>query len=889
MPFTLQKSDSFGQLELQPNQLENSKLFTSVSNAVIEEFQKIVTNTAILGARYLNPYTKQDEAFPTNPLEFNSKHLQILARNEYRNTTGIYNFRLYGGLLNDDEICRIRHLQKLVVNHSEVKAEKFGGYPINNPKQTIQNGKNFFLIDQAGFQWQKDKRNSGCIFFYPDDNSDQNYQTFQKDMYRVTFQEERPEQPSQNKIGVNWKLKEEGEEGQEQIPGVIDLNLLKKGFKEEFKQAFLSANHAFSLDTSYYKHCLRFTKAELGFFANGIALEKTHANTKFSQARLEGIAEALEEISKSNLDKSKEFDTLELPFSEDRSIKNYEELLNKIKTNAKKIGINNVSLGIIDALKVNPNYKVALTNCADPHAMVGNEGDYGSVDAMIATNCSKSSQNVNVAYKQKFVELSYDSKSLSLSTTNTKPDLGRAKEPQQKEIRDKKYFWFSGFGKYSEENNGKLIRTAFDGIPSYLSKKEEEIYSNLKQINSNIAKDDNNAVIIVGSKKTIGTEFYSPKTIGVIYIKKTLIEEAKLREITGSAIEITSKAHPNIYSDYHIYKDIQPDQLVSALKHYNQFKEGIELAPAQSYNAHKFLEIDEQHDIVSETNKKILQAQQTSAEPHNPSPLENDIGPSTLPLPLPSTSPSTSPSKIPNITTTKNYKQTEKTISIKKKEGESNTPKQYKGTLFHPESYCIPQHSSSGNDCTKIVQIPDNSTEHDFFIGQNSDLLENNDLLKNNDGSSPIIPLAKTINEALKKNLDEAQNYSKLTKEEAAIVILIAIKNKGVSNNIEAFKSNLQLIDMNPDEAFLKKATLFSSSFQQKNNSQSILTGNPEPTSIVGMRLKRLTADYAYEMLKDKRKFDKLYQELQIDKSYTKKLEAEPTTTKTQTPLGSYH
>jgi len=30
----------------------------------------------------------------------------------------------------------------------------------------------------------------------------------------------------------------------------------------------------------------------------------------------------------------------------------------------------------------------------------------------------------------------------------------RAKEPQQKEIRDKKYFWFSGFGKYSEENNG---------------------------------------------------------------------------------------------------------------------------------------------------------------------------------------------------------------------------------------------------------------------------------------------------------------------------------------------------------------------------------------------------------------------------------------------------
>ena len=58
------------------------------------------------------------------------------------------------------------------------------------------------------------------------------------------------------------------------------------------------------------------------------------------------------------------------------------------------------------------------------------------------------------------------------------------------------------------------------------------------------------------------------------------------------------------------------------------------------------------------------------------------------------------------------------------------------------------------------------------------------------------------------RNLGHSQN-SGLTEYEAAIVILIAIKNKGVSNNIEAFKSDITLIGMNPnDEAFLKKATL---------------------------------------------------------------------------------
>lgn len=418
MPFQIKKSQSFLQLESQQNSLENSTLFTLVSKAVIEEFQKIVQDSEILGAEYHNPYTNKTENFPSNHLKFNSKHLQILARNESVNTTGSYNFNLYGGLLGDDKICRIRHLQKLVVNQSEVKAEYFGGFPRGEPINQIQGGgNNFFLVDQSGFQWQRDKRNTGCIFFYPENATDQSYNKFQKDMYRVTFQEDRPDKPSENKLAVTWN----GDRG------VIDLDLLRKGFKEEFKQAFISANHAFSQDKSDDKHCLRFNKAGLGFFAEGVinGSDKSIKQDKFCQARLEGIAEALDEISQSvkngqsSFSKSPKFDALELPFSADQHIPGYNLLAKSIKDNAQKIGIGEVFIGKRDALEVKSGYKVALTNCADPHAMVGNEGEYGSVDAMIATNCRKSSQNVNVAYNQNFVELSYDLKSLAIPKTNS--------------------------------------------------------------------------------------------------------------------------------------------------------------------------------------------------------------------------------------------------------------------------------------------------------------------------------------------------------------------------------------------------------------------------------------------------------------------------------------
>ena len=604
----------------------------------------------------------------------------------------------------------------------------------------------------------------------------------------------------------------------------------------------------------------------------------------------------------------------------------------------------------------------------------------------------------------------------------------------------------------------KLIRNAFDGIQCYLSKKEEEIYGNLLKINTDFARNDNHAVIICGSKKTQGKIFGDPKNIGVILIRKDLINKTKLKQIAGDKIIIQSKRIDGI--DYFMFSDIQPEQLVTALKSYNELGQAIELFPARSYDAHDFSKIIEEPDIVSDINRKIkknnmklspspilkrtnsLRFKITSygvlgtdgdydTKKNKNTPLtgtENSDGlenrcdfvivdpagaafrgsaeelqgstasgaiykvagfhGTTIAKSRPTLKSNqegikinsknkviniesgyavfnniwqpdnlnTTPAgvihavgpdrnhngeerqriltqtlknifiqyhncnavdlnrnkaglRIPAISSgvfggntddrakyekmlfealTQGYNQAcqelnvdnidfgehglevcfygkNKYVALKTKIEEVRYKKtlttsisdEYRktieGNLFHPQSFSIAKQIDPKKEFTETIIIADNNHQHDFFIGSKT-RLENNE--------------SKTITDTLKKHLGDAKNDSGLTEYQAGIIMLIAIKNGGISNKPRQFFQDIQAIDpsLNNDD-FFRKACKFSSSFQKKNSDQSILTGNPSPKTIVGMRLKRLTIDYAYEMLADKSKFDGLCEKLKIDKS----------------------
>lgn len=125
----------------------------------------------------------------------------------------------------------------------------------------------------------------------------------------------------------------------------------------------------------------------MGFFASGI-IHGSNERSRLEGARLKGILNALKSIVKlpeservSFLGKIKRID---FPFSHDE---NHSQTIREIKEIiTKQLFLECCDMTMKDAFEECPGYINATTNCGDPHAMIGNEGRYESVDAAMASN-----------------------------------------------------------------------------------------------------------------------------------------------------------------------------------------------------------------------------------------------------------------------------------------------------------------------------------------------------------------------------------------------------------------------------------------------------------------------------------------------------------------------
>jgi hypothetical protein len=365
-----------------------SKATINCPQHILKAFQDIIKNSNILGVKFKNPYTKKDEILPDNASKFTARHLQIIARNEMMNVTGVMNQELYNKLLTKDEIAMIRALVKYTTVSGLTTATHSGGYPSGKNRKKLYTPQKTIIIDQSGLQWQQDYRNTGGLFFYPSDMNNNSlsktYGDWQKTTYKHIYDKDRPIKPSENVIKVDWRG----------VSGVVDLDQVAYAIKDEFLHAIRAAVHQGSELEKDEKINFRFLKAGMGFFAEGImqGKDKTANQSKLEIARLNGIKQALIYICSLDKDTQKlyldKIGRIDLPWSKVGKEEENNTLLKDIQEHIESLKLVWGGAEQISDLDPVDGYINACTNCGDPHAMPGNEGDYSSVDAAISMNAS---------------------------------------------------------------------------------------------------------------------------------------------------------------------------------------------------------------------------------------------------------------------------------------------------------------------------------------------------------------------------------------------------------------------------------------------------------------------------------------------------------------------
>ena len=362
---------------------------------VLAAFQNLLRGTPILGTTITNPYTGQNITLPQHAEDLTPRHLQILARNESFNTDGIMKTGLYSGLLTDDQIARLRCLVKATNVAGTTYPNQMGGYPQQCPILAFQPQPKTIVIDQSGLQWQGDFRNTGGMFFYPNNPNDlrlpQNYANWQKDMFLAMYGSARPANPPGLVLDVTWNG----------VAGQLALNQIDLGIESEFTQALDAVVYQANMDPSIEPRQVnfKFLKAGMGFFASGLNLTQQQ-QTDLEYARLYGIQRALQHLFSLSPQERQlrlgKIGRIELPFSGGKP--EHAQPLEAIRTLVRQLGLEWGGVPNEDAYSPRVGFINATTNCGDPHAMVGNEGEYYSVDAAMATNAYL--QHLNVAFNQ---------------------------------------------------------------------------------------------------------------------------------------------------------------------------------------------------------------------------------------------------------------------------------------------------------------------------------------------------------------------------------------------------------------------------------------------------------------------------------------------------------
>ena len=302
------------------------------------------------------------------------KDLIMFARNEASNVSGIINFKLFCPLIQDKAVIySLKDLVRQCVIIGRDITTHYGGYGSGKP---IPHEKEVVLIDLIGLQFQR-KYNSGRLVLIGD------------------HLEEGPldELIFKNVVGQTKKTVEEVREDRtgrfiETRDCYFDTFAYEMFVANDLLLVCLALNRMHIPEVN-----LKFLKYGTGFFAGPYydILEK-----HISRGVYRGMKALFESSTNRNIR------SFEFPFYKSNP---------QIMSLCAKYSID-CRFSFDDALKQpHPNLMTATTNCADPHAVTGNEMGYSSVDAAIAQNlkskANKWSPVLNTKMSEEFIELTF--------------------------------------------------------------------------------------------------------------------------------------------------------------------------------------------------------------------------------------------------------------------------------------------------------------------------------------------------------------------------------------------------------------------------------------------------------------------------------------------------
>ena len=327
----------------------------------------------VIGKIVMNKYFETQWRLPMNTKMLTSAHLQLIARTDAANLDGnIQTEASYPGV--DIHLMRLlRCIAKGSVVVSKVNT-------LANSGNAVEYNAEVVIIDQAGYKWQHNRFDSGGVFFYANQElpweEELHLKAWRETCYEAFFDKMLPEKPSKP-ISISWN----------NVRGEMCEDQLVDGFKIEFLQALCCANLAPTHVASNYQHVyFRFLKA--GFESSENTLE-TESKAAIAVLRMQGILAglrvALHEKENGSSDYTTHLRFLELPSSE----KDNPLALLQIQDCCHQLGIIFVGAGKpVDALaKIDYHATIlAVTNCSNTHAAIGNEGSESTVNGRIRLN-----------------------------------------------------------------------------------------------------------------------------------------------------------------------------------------------------------------------------------------------------------------------------------------------------------------------------------------------------------------------------------------------------------------------------------------------------------------------------------------------------------------------